>query len=79
MLLTNINDYVAGKQNLTKIEQRLFDARQNGIISEKKAAQIALVQIQVNFPELLSNNCNHDWQTAEITYDNFLALELLLF
>ena len=35
-------------RNLTKIEQRLFDARQNGTISEKKAAQIALAQIQVN-------------------------------
>ena len=48
-------------RNLTKIEQRLFDARQNGTISEKKAAQIALAQIQVDFQELLSNDCNHDW------------------
>lgn len=61
-------------RNLTKIEQRLFDARQNGTISEKKAAQIALAQIQVNFPELLSNDCNHDWQTAEITYNKFLGI-----
>ena len=61
-------------RNLTKIEQRLFDARQNGTISEKKAAQIALAQIQVDFPELLSNDCTHDWQTAEITYDKFLGI-----
>ncbi len=61
-------------RNLTKIEQRLFDARQNGTLTEKKSAQIALAQIQVNFPELLNNDCKHDWQTAEISYNKVFGI-----
>jgi len=61
-------------RNLTKIEQRLFDARQNGTLTEKKAAQIALAQIQVDFPELLEKDCKHDWQTAEISYNKVFGI-----
>lgn len=62
-------------RNLTKIEQRLFDVRQNGTLTEKKAAQIALAQIQVDFPELLEKDCKHDWQTAEISYNKIFGIK----